>query len=113
MTESIETLMNEISGRIELLESSLPRRVDAMVSPDSKLPFKALLYRAALIGQFGFYLVSLLAGYLPPRPKPFKLLRLTTMFSGMNLALLVGFWRWVRGTQKGTWRPTGRHGQRA
>jgi hypothetical protein len=49
MTESIETLTTEIRSRIELLESSLPRRVDAMVSPDSKLPFKALLYRAALI----------------------------------------------------------------
>lgn len=71
------------------------------------------IQRAALIGQFGFYLVGLLAGYLPPRPKAFKLLRLTTMFTGMNLALLVGFWKWARGTQKGTWRPTGRHGQRA
>lgn len=49
MEESIEALMSEISGRLELLESSLPTRVDAMVSPDSKLPFKALIYRAALI----------------------------------------------------------------
>jgi hypothetical protein len=42
-------LMAEIRGRVEQLESSLPRRVDAMVSPDSKLVFKALLYRAAPI----------------------------------------------------------------
>jgi hypothetical protein len=49
MEESIEDLMSEISGRLELLESRLPTRVDAMVSPDSKLPFKALIYRAALI----------------------------------------------------------------
>jgi hypothetical protein len=49
MEESIEALMSEIRGRLELLESSLPTRVDAMVSPDSKLPFKALIYRAALI----------------------------------------------------------------
>lgn len=41
--------MTEIRARVEMLESSLPRRVDAMVSPDSKLPFKALLYREALI----------------------------------------------------------------
>jgi len=71
------------------------------------------LYQAALIGQIGFYLVSLLASRLPPRPRAFKVLRLTTLFSGMNLALLVGFWRRLRGTQKGTWRPTGRHGQHA
>jgi len=49
MPESLEELMTEIRGRVELLEKSLPRRVDAMVSPDSKLPFKALLYREALI----------------------------------------------------------------
>jgi hypothetical protein len=49
MPESLEELMTEIRGRVELLEKSLPRRVDAMVSPDSKLPFKALIYREALI----------------------------------------------------------------
>src|ERR1700730_12370172 len=49
MEESIEALMSEIRGRVGLLEASLPTRVDAMVSPDSKLPFKALIYRAALI----------------------------------------------------------------
>ncbi len=47
--ESLTDLLNEIRQRVEHLETSLPRRVDAMVSPDSKLPFKALLYRAALI----------------------------------------------------------------
>jgi cellulose synthase/poly-beta-1,6-N-acetylglucosamine synthase-like glycosyltransferase len=70
-------------------------------------------YRAALIGQIVFYMVSLVAGRLPPRPMVFKIVRLTTMFIGMNLALLVGYWRWLWGTQQGTWRPTGRHGQRA
>jgi hypothetical protein len=41
--------MDEIRGRLELLESNLPHRVDAMaVSPSSKLPFKALLYRETL-----------------------------------------------------------------
>jgi hypothetical protein len=46
--ESTEDLMIEIRGRIEALESSLPKRVDALISP-SRLPFKALIYRAALI----------------------------------------------------------------
>ena len=49
MDESLDSLMDEIRGRLELIESALPNRVDAMVSPDSKLPSKALLYRAALI----------------------------------------------------------------
>jgi hypothetical protein len=50
MAESVENLMTEIRERLELLESCLPRRVDAMaVSPTAKIPFKALLYREALI----------------------------------------------------------------
>jgi cellulose synthase/poly-beta-1,6-N-acetylglucosamine synthase-like glycosyltransferase len=69
------------------------------------------LYHAAFVSQIGFYLVSLTAGYLPPRPKAFRFLRLTTMFISMNLALLLGYWRRIWGTQQGTWRPTGRRGQ--
>ena len=50
MEKSVASVLNEIRERVELLESSLPRRVDAMaVSPVSKLPYKALLYREALI----------------------------------------------------------------
>jgi len=49
MEETVESVMDETRKRLELLESSLPRRVDARVSPNSKLPFKALLYREALI----------------------------------------------------------------
>jgi cation transport regulator ChaC len=47
--ESLPSMMAEIRERLEMIESSLPRRVDAMVSPDSKLPFNALLYREAVI----------------------------------------------------------------
>lgn len=50
MEDSVVSRMDEIRGRLELLESSLPKRVDAMaVSPTSKLPFKVLLYREPLI----------------------------------------------------------------
>ncbi len=50
MEESTASLLNEIRGRLELLEASLPRRVDAMaVSPTSKLPFNVLCYRETLI----------------------------------------------------------------
>lgn len=37
-----------------------------------------------------------------------KPLRLTTMFTSMNAALLVGFFRWFRGSQKPTWDHTAR-----
>ena len=50
MEESLESLMEEIRGRLKLLESSRPSRVDPMaVSQSAKLPFKALSYREALI----------------------------------------------------------------
>jgi hypothetical protein len=50
MEETFMSLMNEIRGRIEVLESNLPASVDAMaVSRTSKLPFKVLLYREALV----------------------------------------------------------------
>jgi hypothetical protein len=48
--ESADSLMNEIRERLQLLESSLPKHLDAMdVSRTAKLPWKALLYREALI----------------------------------------------------------------
>jgi hypothetical protein len=48
--ESIEVMLSEIRERLILLKSCLPSRVDAMaVSPTAKLPFKALIYREALI----------------------------------------------------------------
>jgi hypothetical protein len=49
-TESVASVLNEIRLQVELFESGLPTRLDAMaVSPISKLPYKALLYRETLI----------------------------------------------------------------
>jgi Asp-tRNA(Asn)/Glu-tRNA(Gln) amidotransferase A subunit family amidase len=48
--ESTSSLMEEIRDRLHRLESSLPKHLDAMaVSRATKLPWKALLYREALI----------------------------------------------------------------
>jgi len=50
MDEVVESLMSEIRGRLELIESSLPHEVDALaVSPTSRLPFMALTFRETLI----------------------------------------------------------------
>jgi hypothetical protein len=38
-----------------------------------------------------------------------RLLRVAQLFTGMNAALLVGFWRWCNGAQGATWQPTARH----
>jgi cation transport protein ChaC len=48
--ESFESMMDEIRGRVELLEANLPRRVDGFgISPHTKIPFKVLLYREVLV----------------------------------------------------------------
>ena len=65
-------------------------------------------YRLTLMGQLVFYLVSGLAAFLPPEIRFLKPLRLATMFTSMNVALLVGFWRWMWGRQKGAWTRTAR-----
>lgn len=64
------------------------------------------LYLAALGGQTLFYAGGMWAGRSSVNVA--KPLRLAAMFVGMNAALLVGFVRWSRGTQGGTWTPTAR-----
>ena len=50
MEERVTALMDEIRQRLEVLESNLLKRVDAMaVSRISKLPYKVLFYREALM----------------------------------------------------------------
>lgn len=61
-----------------------------------------------LAGQAVFYGLAVIGAMLPGRRPAVRLLRLTTLFSYMNLALLVGFWRWVRGRQRGAWARTAR-----
>jgi hypothetical protein len=63
-------------------------------------------FQAALAVQAGFYLASLLAALVPARVRLLRPLRLATMFTGMNAALLVGFWRWLRGNQQAAWKRT-------
>jgi cellulose synthase/poly-beta-1,6-N-acetylglucosamine synthase-like glycosyltransferase len=64
-------------------------------------------YGWLLVAQMTFYVVSFLAIFLPGQSRPVRLLRLTTMFTSMNGALLVGFGRWLcGGGRKGVWKRT-------
>lgn len=65
-------------------------------------------YRFALAGQLCFYAISLTIGVLPIRAGAVRPLRLATMFTTINAALLVGFFKWARGSQGGVWRRTER-----
>ena len=61
------------------------------------------LFRALLAAQAVFYGVSAVVAVVPVPVRVLRPLLLTAMFTGMNLALLVGFWRWARGVRGGTW----------
>jgi cellulose synthase/poly-beta-1,6-N-acetylglucosamine synthase-like glycosyltransferase len=67
-------------------------------------PFYVLI----LAGQVAFYSLALAGVFLPGNGSLVRLLRLTTLFTSMNIALAVGFWRWLTGQQPGTWQPTAR-----
>lgn len=65
-------------------------------------------YRWVLVAQLGFYGVAFLGAVLPGNGRLRRGLRLTTLFASMNLALAVGFWKWIAGQQRGTWQRTAR-----
>ncbi|HEX4588914.1 MAG TPA: glycosyltransferase family 2 protein [Gemmataceae bacterium] len=66
------------------------------------------VYAALLLGQVSLYTAAALGPWLPLRPRMFRPLRLPAMFVSMNAALFIGFLRWLRGNQNGTWRRTDR-----
>jgi cellulose synthase/poly-beta-1,6-N-acetylglucosamine synthase-like glycosyltransferase len=66
------------------------------------------LYASALAAQAAFYLLAAVMSVAPARLRALRPLRLTTMFVGMNAALLVGFVRWLYGRQSAAWRRTER-----
>jgi cellulose synthase/poly-beta-1,6-N-acetylglucosamine synthase-like glycosyltransferase len=74
----------------------------------SVLLWRVPLYRWLFMAQCGFYAASWAAIFLPWKSRFVKPLRLASMFTAMNVALLVGMWRWLRGSQKGTWNRTSR-----
>jgi cellulose synthase/poly-beta-1,6-N-acetylglucosamine synthase-like glycosyltransferase len=91
----------------KLLRWSVPfLLVAALVS--NLLLLDQRLYQVTLGLQAAFYLFSLLGAYVRGRSLPVRLLRLATMFSSMNAALFVGFWRWLLKEQRGTWQRTAR-----
>ncbi|HEY2893573.1 MAG TPA: glycosyltransferase family 2 protein [Pirellulales bacterium] len=65
-------------------------------------------YRLLLALQAAFYVTGFLSGYVPGNGLAVRCLRLTGLFTSMNAALAVGFWRWLAGTQQAAWQRTAR-----
>jgi cellulose synthase/poly-beta-1,6-N-acetylglucosamine synthase-like glycosyltransferase len=68
------------------------------------LPFR--LYQVALVAQLLLYFVAPLLARVPGHGPHLKLIRLTAMFTMMNAALFLGFFRWLRGRSSGVWTRT-------
>ena len=62
--------------------------------------------REPLTAQAALYLVAAVGTRLAGVGVASKLVRLTTLFAGMNLALLVGFFRWLTTEPEGVWSRT-------
>lgn len=65
-------------------------------------------YRSALVLQGAFYVVSALVASLPGEWRWVRRLRILPMFVWMNVALLLGFLRFLRGGHSGVWKRTAR-----
>lgn len=61
-----------------------------------------------LATQITGYAFALLGNWIPSKPKALRFLKLPTMFVSMNVALLVGFFKWLFGGQSGAWKRTER-----
>ncbi|MFC7668929.1 glycosyltransferase [Hymenobacter humi] len=68
-------------------------------------------FQLALLGQLALPLLMLLDGALRRAGRNSRLLRFITHFYSMNAALLVGYWRYLRGIKTTIWRPTQRFQQ--
>ena len=67
-------------------------------------------YRALLLAQIAFYALAGVGNWITLPGWTGRLLRLPALFTAVNLALLVGFVRWLRGPQSGVWVRTPRVG---
>ena len=65
-------------------------------------------YQGMLLAQLGFYGLALLGSQTRGQHLPLRLLRVSSLFCSMSVALFVGFWRWVTTHQRGTWQRTDR-----
>ncbi|NWF71324.1 MAG: glycosyltransferase family 2 protein [Chloroflexi bacterium] len=68
------------------------------------LALNGALGMLTLLAQAVFYLLSFLGYMAEKRGRGHRLLNVPYYFTSSNLAALVGFWRWLRGTQKVTWQ---------
>lgn len=65
-------------------------------------------YRILLAGQLLYAALAVAGACARGRHPAWRVARAATLFASVNLALLVGCWRWLVGRQRGTWQRTER-----
>jgi cellulose synthase/poly-beta-1,6-N-acetylglucosamine synthase-like glycosyltransferase len=70
--------------------------------------FEQLLYKITLVSQLGFYALALAGRYSVFRGLPKRAASVAYYFVTMNLAIVVGFWRFLRSSQQAAWDRTAR-----
>lgn len=68
----------------------------------------APIYQLTLVAQVLFYSAALAGALLPGSAAPLRVLRLATLFTSVNAALVIGLWRWLGGQRGATWQRTAR-----
>ena len=65
-------------------------------------------YQLTFAAQVLFYASAVVGPLLPGSSLPVRVLRLATLFSSVNAALVMGLWRWLVGQRGTTWQRTSR-----
>ena len=65
-------------------------------------------YQLTFAAQVLFYSAAVAGALLPGSSLPMKVLRLATLFTSVNAALVMGLWRWLIGQRGATWQRTAR-----
>ncbi len=73
------------------------------------LSLTSVFYLVLLLGYIGVLLIPVLDYLLKKLNLHFKIFRFITHFLGMNLALIIGMVRYLKGVKTNVWQPTKRH----
>ncbi len=92
----------------KVLRWACPLLMLMAIAANAALAVDQPLYRILGGLHLAFYTAALVTPWVSGKSGAFKLLRLPEMFVQMNMALAVGFCRWLRGIRSGTWVATPR-----
>jgi len=105
-------LLNPLGGFVpfvlwsrKLVRWSVPLLLLIVLASSAFLARELFFFQIILLGQLGFYMVAIIAWLLEMIGVSLGLFGLPYYFSAMNIAILAGIMRFVKGEEKFTWDP--------